>query len=90
MISARRVVHPHLRISFAQRNSSTGNLAAHFAAQGGTGRKEAELEATWLATKGGTGKGLNELWGSYLATKGYTTGNLGDRMRAFFATGNQS
>lgn len=60
--------------------------AGYLAANGGSGTRLPELEATWLASLGANGTRLDALWGDYLKAQGYT-GNLQDMMRVFFSSG---
>lgn len=59
--------------------------AGYLAANGGTGLRLPELEATWLSTHGAIGNNLRDLWGSYVNQLGYT-GDFRQQMYGFFAT----
>lgn len=60
--------------------------AGFLAANGGTGTRLPELEATWLAVNGANGVRLPDLWGNFLKAQGYT-GNLQDMLRVYFSSG---
>jgi hypothetical protein len=84
MLSVNRVIPRSLQISYASRNSLTGDFKSA-SKQQGSGN-----EMAWLVAKGGSGKNLGEAWGSYLTSKGVAAGPAKDRMKAFFRTGVQS
>lgn len=66
--------------------SAAESWAGFLAANGGSGSRLPELEATWLASNGAVGNNLRDLWGSYLNQNGYT-GNLQDQLRVFLTSG---
>lgn len=86
MLSVNRVIPKSLQVSYAARNSLTGNFRSASRQQG------AVTEHAWLVAKGGSAgsKNLSEAWDSYLTSKGVTTGSLKQRMTAFFKTGTQA
>lgn len=86
MLSVNRAIPKSLQVSYAARNSLTGNFKSAVKQQGST------TEQGWLVAKGAAAgsKNLGEAWDSYLTSKGFTTGPLKDRMKAFFRTGTQA
>ena len=57
------------------------SLRAYYAANSGTGKTIADLEASFLIAAGATGKTLHDLWASYLSGLGQAGGKTKDKIR---------